>query len=322
MKAIRVHAFGDPAVLRYEDAPLPEPGAGEARIKVEAVGVNYVDIYRRTGLYPGALPMTLGSEASGVVDAVGPGVTGLAVGDRVASASLPGAYAEYAVGPADALVPLPSGVDLRVAAAVLLQGMTAHYLVYTTYPLKPGDVALVHAAAGGVGLLLVQLAKRCGARAIGTVSTEEKARLARDAGADDVLLYTRVDFAAEARRLTASRGVDVVYDSVGRTTFDGSLNALRPRGYMVLYGQSSGPVPPLDLQVLSAKGSLFVTRPTLAHYTASRAELLRRANDLFAWIAASELTVQIDTTFPLAEASEAHRYMEARKSKGKVLLIP
>lgn len=314
MKAIRVHAFGDPAVLRYEDAPLPEPGAGEARIKVEAVGVNYVDIYRRTGLYPGALPMTLGSEASGVVDAVGPGVTGLAVGDRVASASLPGAYAEYAVGPADALVPLPSGVDLRVAAAVLLQGMTAHYLVYTTYPLKPGDVALVHAAAGGVGLLLVQLAKRCGARVIGTVSTEEKARLARDAGADDVLLYTRVDFAAEARRLTASRGVDVVYDSVGRTTFDGSLNALRPRGYMVLYGQSSGPVPPLDLQVLSAKGSLFVTRPTLAHYTASRAELLRRANDLFAWIAASELTVQIDTTFPLAEASEAHRYMEARKS--------
>lgn len=322
MKAIRVHAFGDPAVLRYEDAPLPQPGAGEARIKVEAVGVNYVDIYRRTGLYPGALPMTLGAEASGVVDAVGPGVTGLTVGDRVASASLPGAYAEYAVGPADALVPLPSGVDLRVAAAVMLQGMTAHYLVYTTYPLKPGDVALVHAAAGGVGLLLVQLAKRCGARVIGTVSTEEKARLARDAGADDVLLYTRVDFAAEARRLTASRGVDVVYDSVGRTTFDGSLNALRPRGYMVLYGQSSGPVPPLDLQVLSAKGSLFVTRPTLAHYTASRAELLRRANDLFAWITASELTVRIDTTFPLAEASEAHRYMEARKSKGKVLLIP
>ncbi len=312
MKAIRVHTFGDPSVLRYEDAPLPEPGAGEARIKVEAVGVNYVDIYRRTGLYPGALPMTLGSEASGVVDAVGPGVTGLAVGDRVASASLPGAYAEYAVGPADALV----------AAAVMLQGMTAHYLVYTTYPLKPGDVALVHAAAGGVGLLLVQLAKRCGARVIGTVSTEEKARLARDAGADDVLLYTRVDFAAEARRLTAGRGVDVVYDSVGRTTFDGSLNALRPCGYMVLYGQSSGPVPPLDLQVLNAKGSLFVTRPTLAHYTASRADLLRRANDLFAWIAASELTVRIDTTFPLAEASEAHRYMEARKSKGKVLLTP
>jgi len=322
MKAIRVHTFGDPSVLRYEDAPLPEPGAGEARIKVEAVGVNYVDIYRRTGLYPGALPMTLGSEASGVVDAVGPGVTGLAVGDRVASASLPGAYAEYAVGPADALVPAPSGVDLRVAAAGLRPGLTAHYLVYTTYPLKPGDVALVHAAAGGVGLLLVQLAKRCGARVIGTVSTEEKARLARDAGADDVLLYTRVDFAAEARRLTAGRGVDVVYDSVGRTTFDGGLNALRPCGYMVLYGQSSGPVPPLDLQVLNAKGSLFVTRPTLAHYTASRADLLRRANDLFAWIAASELTVRIDTTFPLAEASEAHRYMEARKSKGKVLLTP
>lgn len=322
MKAIRVHAFGDPAVLRYEDAPLPEPGAGEARIRVEAVGVNYVDIYRRTGLYPGALPMTSGSEASGVVDAIGPGVTGLAVGDRVASASLPGAYAEYAAGPADALVPLPSGVDPRVAAAVMLQGMTAHYLVYTTYPLKPGDVALVHAAAGGVGLLLVQLAKRCGARVIGTVSTEEKARLARDAGADDVLLYTRVDFAAEARRLTDGRGVDVVYDSVGRTTFDGGLNALRQRGYMVLYGQSSGPVPPLDLQVLNAKGSLFVTRPTLVHYTASRAELLRRAEDLFAWIATNELTVRIDTTFPLAEASEAHRYMEARKSKGKVLLLP
>lgn len=321
MKAIRVHEFGDAGVLRYEDAPTPEPGPGEARVRVEAIGVNYADIYRRTGLYRGPLPMTPGSEAAGVVDAVGPGVTGLAAGDRVAAAALPGAYAAYAVGPATALVPLPFNIDARVAAAVMLQGMTAHYLVESTYPLTSGDVALVHAAAGGVGLLLVQLAKRRGARVIGTVSTEEKAGLARDAGADDVILYTQADFTAEARRLTDGRGVDVVYDSVGRTTFEGGLDALRPRGYMVLYGQSSGPVPPLDLQILNVKGSLFATRPTLTNYVASREELLRRAHDLFDWITAGDLAVRIDTTFPLAESPAAHRYMEARKSKGKVLLI-
>jgi NADPH2:quinone reductase len=322
MKAIRVHTYGDAGVLRDDDLPLPEPGSGEARVKIEAVGVNFVDIYRRKGLYKGPLPFTVGSEAAGVVDAVGAGVTDLRMGDRVASAALPGAYAEYAVGPAAELVPLPDGVDTRTAAAVMLQGMTAHYLAASTYPLGDGDTALVHAAAGGVGQLLIQIAKRRGARVIGTVSTEEKARLARDAGADEVILYTQADFAVETRRLTGGRGVDVVYDSVGKTTFDQSLDVLRPRGYMVLYGQSSGPVPPVDLQILNSKGSLYVTRPTLAHYTADRAELLQRAGDLFAWIGAGTLNVRIDTTFPLSEAAAAHRYMEERRSKGKVLLIP
>jgi NADPH:quinone reductase len=322
MKAIRVHQFGGPEVLRYEDVPLPEPGAGEARVKVEAVGLNYVDVYRRKGQYTAQLPFILGSEAAGVVDAIGPGVADLSVGDRVASAAIPGAYAEYAIAPVRELVPLPSDIDTRTAAAVMLQGMTAHYLTHSTYPLKPGDKALVHAAAGGVGLLLVQMAKRRGARVIGTVSTADKARLARETGADEVILYTHTDFAAETRRLTGGTGVDVVYDSVGQATFEGSLNALRRRGYMVLYGQSSGPVPPVDLQILNTKGSLFVTRPTLAHYTAERAELLQRAGDLFTWIRAGALTVRIDTTFPLANAADAHRYLEGRQTKGKVLLIP
>ena len=322
MKAIRVHQFGGPEVLRYEDVPLPEPGAGEARVNVEAVGLNYIDVYRRKGQYPSHLPFILGSEAAGVVDAIGPGVTDLNVGDRVASAAIPGAYAEYAIAAVRELVPLPSDIDTRTAAAVMLQGMTAHYLTHSTYPLTPGDTALVHAAAGGVGLLLVQMAKRRGARVIGTVSTAEKARLARETGADEVILYTQTDFAAETRRLTGGTGVDVVYDSVGQTTFEGSLNALRRRGYMVLYGQSSGPVPPVDLQILNAKGSLFVTRPSLVHYTAERAELLQRAGDLFAWIRGGELAVRIDTTFPLADAAGAHRYLEGRQTKGKVLLIP
>lgn len=322
VKAVRVHSFGDPAVLSYDDAPLPEPGPHEARVRIEAVGVNFIDTYRRSGQYPGQTPFIVGTEAAGVVDTVGPGVTLVAAGDRVASVALSGAYADYAVGPADALVPLPPDIDTGAAAAVMLQGMTAHYLTHSTYPLGAGDTALIHAAAGGVGALLVQIAKRRGARVLGTVSTAEKEQLAREAGADEVIRYTETDFSAETRRLTEGRGVKVVYDSVGRTTFDGSLNALRPRGYMVLFGQSSGAVPPFDPQQLNAKGSLFVTRPTLAHYTADRAELLWRANDLFAWIASGELRVRIDTTFPLDQAGEAHRYLEGRRTRGKVLLIP
>ena len=266
--------------------------------------------------------MIPGREAAGVVDAVGPGVSDARPKDRVAYAGQVGSYAEYAVVPAWMLVPLPNALDIRQAAAVMLQGMTAHYLTHSTYPLQPGDSALIHAAAGGVGLLLVQIAKRRGARVIGTISTEEKARLARNAGADEVILYTQVDFETETRRLTDGKGVNVVYDSVGQTTFDKSLNCLKPRGYLVLYGQSSGAVPPLNPQVLSAKGSLFLTRPTLAHHMLNRAELLQRAGDLFRWITAGELNVRIDATFPLKEAAEAHRYLEGRKTKGKVLLIP
>ncbi len=322
MKAIRVHQYGNPEVLRYEETPLPEPGAGEARVKIEAAGVNFIDIYHRTGKYPGQLPITLGTEGAGMVDAVGPGVSDVKPGDRVAYAMQQGAYAEYAAVPASKLVLIPDNVDTREAAAVMLQGMTAHYLCYSTYPLQPGETALIHAAAGGVGLLLVLLAKRCGARVLGTVSTEEKARLAREVGADEIILYTQADFEAETRRLTAGQGVDVVYDSVGKTTFDKSLNCLKPRGYLVLFGQSSGPVPPLDPQVLNAKGSLFLTRPSLGHYIANRKELLERAGDLFEWMASGELHVRIDQTFPLAEAAEAHRYLEARKTKGKLLLVP
>lgn len=322
MKAVRVHSFGGPEVLSYEEVPLPEPGPGEARVKVEAAGVNFIDIYHRTGQYRGQLPLTLGMEAAGVVDAIGAGVTEVQPGDRVAYAMQQGSYAEYAIVPAWKLVPVPDAIELRSAAAVMLQGMTAHYLTHSTYPLQPGDTVLVHAAAGGVGLLLVQLAKRRGARVIGTVSTEEKARLAREMGADEVILYTQADFETEVRRLTDGRGVDVVYDSVGRATFDKSLNCLRPRGYLVLYGQSSGAVPPFDPQVLNAKGSLFLTRPSLGHYAATREELLERANELFQWMIAGELTVRIDQTYPLAEAAAAHQYMEGRQTKGKVLLIP
>ncbi len=322
MKAVRVHQFGGPEALSYEEISLPEPGSGEARVRIEAAGVNFIDIYQRTGQYRGQLPLTLGVEAAGVVDAVGPGVSDVKSGDRVAYAMQQGSYAEYATVPAWKLVLVPDGIDLRLAAAVMLQGMTAHYLTHSTYPLQPGDTALVHAAAGGVGLLLVQLAKRRGARVIGTVSTEEKARLAREAGADEVILYTQADFEVEVKRLTDGKGVDIVYDSVGKTTFDKSLNCLRPRGYMVLYGQSSGAVPPFDPQVLNAKGSLFLTRPSLGHYVADRAELLGRANDLFHWMATGELNVRIDQIFPLAETAAAHRYMEGRQSKGKVLLIP
>ncbi|HUS17658.1 MAG TPA: quinone oxidoreductase [Chloroflexia bacterium] len=322
MRAIQVETIGGPEVLREQEVALPAPGPGEVRLRQEAVGVNFIDVYHRSGQYKGALPLTPGQEGAGQVDAVGPDVTEVRVGDRVAYASHPGAYAEFAVVPAWKLLPVPAEVDFQQAAAIPLQGMTAHYLTHSTFPLGPQHTALVHAGAGGVGGLLIQIAKRLGARVLTTVSSDEKEALARAAGADHVIRYTEADFAAEARRLTDGRGVDVVYDSVGKTTFDGSLNALRPRGMLVLFGQSSGAVPPLDPQVLNAKGSLFLTRPTLAHYMADRAELLWRAEDLFAWIAQGALDVRIDTTFPLGDAAEAHRYLESRQTKGKVLLIP
>ena len=322
MRAVRVHNFGGPEVLKNEEIAVPEPKAGEARVKIEAIGLNYIDIYQRTGLYPLALPFTLGREAAGLVDATGPNTTEVKVGDRVAYAMEPGAYAEYAVVPAWKLVPVPANVDTLSAAATMLQGMTAHYLAHSTYPLNQGDSALIHAAAGGVGLLLIQIAKQRGARVLGTVSTEEKARLARDAGADEVILYSRVDFGTEVKRLTSGAGVHVVYDSVGATTFEKSLDCLRPRGYLVLFGQASGPVPPFDLGKLAAKGSLFVTRPTLVHYMSDRRELLERAGDLFNWITSGKLKLRIEKTFPLAEAAEAHRQLEGRRTTGKVILLP
>jgi NADPH2:quinone reductase len=322
MKAVRVHHYGGLEALTYEEIPVPDPGVGEARVKIEAVGVNFIDIYHRIGRYQGSLPLTLGQEAAGMVDAVGPGVTDVKPGDRVAFASVQGTYAEHVIAPAWRLVSVPAEVSTRDAAAVILQGLTAHYLSMSTYPLKQGDTALVHAAGGATGQLLVQVAKHRGARVIGTVSTEEKAVRAREAGADEVINYAQADFEAEVKRLTDNKGVDVVYDSVGKDTFDKSLNCIRRRGYMVLYGQSSGSVPPVDPQTLNAKGSLFLTRPFLAHYTADRAELLSRVNDLFQWIAAGALKARIDKTFPLAEAAEAHKYLESRQSKGKLILIP
>jgi NADPH2:quinone reductase len=322
MQAIRLHAFGGPEVLHLDEVPLPTPGADQVRIKIEASGVNFADVYNRTGQYAISLPAVLGSEAAGVVEEVGPGVGDLKPGDRVAYAQEPGAYAQFAVVPAWKVVKIPDRLDTRSAAAAMLQGLTAHYLTHSTYPLQAGQTALVHAAAGGVGQLLVQMAKRQGARVIGTVSTEEKAQLARILGADEVIRYTRDDFEAETRRLTRGTGVDVVYDSVGKMTFEKSLNCVRRRGYLVLFGQSSGAVPPLDPQVLNAKGSLFLTRPTLAHYVATRDELQQRTGDLFGWIASGDLKVRIDRTFPLAQAAEAHRYLESRQTHGKVLLLP
>ena len=322
MKAIRVQSPGGPEALRYEDVPQPSPAAGQVLVKVEAVGVNYIDVYQRTGLYKVATPFTLGQEAAGVVTAVGSGVTDPKVGDRVAYTSILGAYAEYAVVPADRVVVLPDGVTARQAAAALLQGMTAHYLACTTYPLKAGDTCLVHAAAGGVGLLLCQIASRRGARVIGTVSTREKAALAREAGARDVILYTEQDFEAEVKRLTNGLGLQVVYDSVGKTTFEKGLNCLTRRGMMVLYGQSSGPIGSFDPQVLSQKGSLFLTRPTLAHYITTRAELVARAGEVLSWVKSGTLKVRIEHEFSLAETAEAHRALEARKTTGKLLLIP
>lgn len=322
MKAVRVHKYGGPEVLTLEEIPVPEPKAGEARVKIEAIGVNYIDIYQRTGLYPLQTPFTLGTEGAGIVDAVGPSVTEVKKGERVGYASIPGSYAEYAIVPAARLVPIPSNIDARSAAALMLQGMTAHYLTHSTYPLKKGDTALLHAAAGGVGLLLIQIAKQLGATVIGTVSTEAKAKLAKEMGADYLILYTQTDFLAEVKKLTDGRGVNVVYDSVGQTTFDKSLDCLRPRGYLVLFGQSSGPVPPFDPGKLAAKGSLFLTRPSLPHYTLERSELLQRANDVFNWTGAGKLKLRIDKTFPIAEAAKAHRDLEERKTTGKVILLP
>lgn len=322
MKAIRIHAFGGPDVLQYEDAPAPELQAGQALVRLDAIGVNFIDIYHRTGQYKLSLPFAPGREGAGTVTAVAPGVTDVTVGDRVAWADVAGSYAEMVAAPAARLVKVPSGVDVASAAAAMLQGMTAHYLVHSAYPLRGGETALVHAAAGGVGLLLLQMARRIGARVIGTVSTEAKARLAREAGASEVILYTQQDFEGETKRLTEGRGVQVVYDSVGKTTFDKSLNVLAPRGYLVLFGQSSGAVLPVDPQILNAKGSLFLTRPTLAHYTATRDELLQRARDVFTWMQSGELRVRIDRRVPLAQAAEAHRALESRQTTGKVLLIP
>jgi NADPH2:quinone reductase len=322
MKAIRVHQTGGPEVLRVEEISLLALGPGQAAVKIEAAGVNFIDMYQRKGQYSLPLPFTLGQEAAGTVVEVGSGVTAVKPGDRVAYTSVLGAYAEYAVVPVDRLVVVPEGVTTRQAAAVMLQGMTAHYLACSTYPLHPGDTCLVHAAAGGVGLLLCQIAKLRGARVIGTVSTEAKARLARQAGADEVILYTVQDFEAETRRLTDGNGVQVVYDSVGKTTFEKGLNVLAPRGMMVLYGQSSGPVAPLDPQVLSQKGSLFLTRPTLIHYIATREALLARANEVLGWVRDGKLKVRIEREYPLAEAAAAHRDLEARKTSGKLLLVP
>lgn len=322
MKAIRVHEYGGPEMLRFEDAPAPVPGAGQALVRIEASGVNFIDVYQRTGLYKVQLPYTLGMEAAGTVEAVGPEATAVRPGERVVYTGPTGAYAEYAAVPAERLVRIPDGIDARLAAAVFLQGLTAHYLALTTYPLHPGDTCLVHAAAGGVGLLLCQVAKRRGARVIGTVSTEAKAGVAREAGADEVILYTERDFEAEVRRLTGGAGLQVVYDSVGKSTFDKGLNVLARRGMMVLFGQSSGPVPPLELQVLNQKGSLFVTRPTLFHHIVTRDELLARANELLGWVADGSLRVRIDHEYPLRDAAEAHRGLEARKTTGKLLLLP
>ena len=322
MKAMRVHKHGGPEVLTLEERPVPEPKAGEARVKIEAIGVNYIDVYQRTGLYPLQTPFTLGTEGAGIVDAVGPNVTEVKKGERVGYAMIPGSYAEYAIVPAARLVPIPPNIDARSAAAIMLQGMTAHYLTHSTYPLKKGETALLHAAAGGVGLLLIQIVKQLGATVIGTVSTEAKAKLAKEMGADHLILYTQNDFLAEVKKLTDGHGVNVVYDSVGQTTFDKSLDCLRPRGYLVLFGQSSGPVPPFDPGKLAAKGSLFLTRPSLAHYTLDRAELLQRAHDLFSWTASGKLKLRMEKTFRMAEAAEAHRQLEGRKTTGKVILLP
>jgi NADPH2:quinone reductase len=322
MKAIQVKQPGGPEVLELVDVPVPESKANEAVVKLAASGVNFIDVYQREGRYKVPLPFVLGQEGAGVVTAVGSNVTSVKAGDRVAWTGLLGGYAEYAAVSADRLVAIPAGVTDQQAAAAMLQGMTAHYLCHDTYPLKRGETALVHAAAGGVGLLLVQMAHDIGARVLATVSTQEKAKLAREAGADEIILYTKSDFEAETRRLTNGQGVHVVYDSVGKTTFEKGLNVLRPRGMMVLFGGSSGAVPPFDLIALSQKGSLYVTRPTLVNYIASREDLLSRSGAVFAMISSGKLKLRIAHTYPLAEAQRAHRDLEGRKTTGKLLLLP
>lgn len=322
MKAIQIQQTGDPETLFYTDIPLPEPGPGEARVKIEAAGVNYIDTYHRNGQYKMALPFTPGMEGGGVVDAVGEGVTAVSPGDRVAYAMHIGSYAEYAIVPVWRLVIVPEDVKMELATAVMLQGMTAHYLTHSTYLVQAGDTVLIHAAAGGVGLLLVQIASLRGARVIGTVSTQEKAELAEEYGADDIIRYTETDFAEAVNELTKGKGVNVIYDGVGQATFRKGLDCLKPRGMMVLYGQASGPVEPLDPQILNQKGSIFLTRPSLAHYSASQEEIESRTDDLFDWIASDAIQVRIDRTYPLSEAAEAHRYIEGRRTKGKLLLLP
>jgi NADPH2:quinone reductase len=323
LKAIRVHGYGGPDALRCDDVPTPTPGAGEALVKIAAAGVNFIDVQHREGRYKGTtLPFTVGSEGAGTVTAVGAGVTEAAVGDRVGYAMVVGSYAEYAAVPAKRLVKLPANVDFRAAAAVMLQGLTAHYLTHSTYALKRGDVALVHAAAGGAGQLVVQVARICGATVYGTVGGAAKAEIARAAGAHEVIDYQTQDFEAEVKRLTGGRGVDVVYDSVGKDTFDKSLGSLRPRGMLALFGFSSGPVAPFDPAVLGAKGSLFLTRPGLNQYIATREELVQRAADLFKWLGSGELTPRVDRVLPLADAATAHRELEARRTTGKLLLEP
>ena len=322
MKAIQVREPGGPEAMVLADVPVPAPGPGQALVRIAASGVNYIDVYFRTGLYKADPPITLGSEAAGTVDAVGPSVTGVAPGDRVAYAMVRGSYAEYAVIPEAQLVKIPDGMEMHAAAAAMLQGMTAHYLTRSTYPLKQGDVCLVHAAAGGAGGLIAQMAKGRGARVFGTVSTAEKARVAREAGVDEAIIYTDVDFEAEVKRLTAGAGVHVVYDSVGRTTFAKSLACLRPRGTLALFGQSSGPVGPFDPQVLNTRGSLFLTRPSLAHYVLTREELTWRAGEVLNDVASGRLKLRIDRSYPLAEAAAAHRALESRQTMGKLLLVP
>jgi NADPH2:quinone reductase len=322
MKAIQVQQTGGPEVLQLAELPIPEPGPGQVLIRVEATGVNFIEIYFRKGTYKSALPFTPGSEAAGTVEELGPGVTGFKAGDAVASVSVLGSYAEYALVAAASLLKLPDGLTMGQAAAAMLQGMSAHYLSHSTFPLAAGHTALVHAGAGGVGLLLTQMATRLGARVITTVSTEEKAELSREAGASEVILYTQKEFEPEVKRLTGGKGVDVVYDSVGKTTFEGSLNCLRPRGMLALFGASSGPVPPFDPLQLSGKGSLYLTRPTLWHYIATRAELEHRAGDVLGWAASGELKLRTEHLYPLAEAAQAQVDLEARKTTGKILLEP
>ena len=322
MRAIQIKQVGGPEVMEVVDLPIPQPRANEAVVKIQAAGVNFIDIYNREGRYKQPLPLVLGQEGAGTVSAVGSDVRDVKIGDRVAYTMVLGSYAEYTAVPADRLVKIPEGVSEREAAAAILQGMTAHYLVYDTHPLKKGETALVHAAAGGVGLLLVQMAHNIGARVIGTVSTEEKAKLARDAGADDIILYTQTDFEAETKRLMNGKGVDVVYDSVGKTTFDKGLNLLRPRGMMALFGGSSGAVAPFDPLVLTQKGSLFLTRPSLGAYVLTSEELQKRAGAVFGMIRDGNLKLRIAHIYPLEQAQQAHRDLEGRKTTGKLLLIP
>jgi NADPH2:quinone reductase len=322
MKAIQVKRTGGAEVMEYVDLPVPTPKANEAVIEIKAAGVNFVDVYYREGRYPAQLPLILGQEGAGVVSAVGAEVKNVKVGDRVVSAGIQGSYAEFASAPADKLGRIPDKLGFEEAAAAMLQGMTAHYLLHSTYPLKRGETALIHAAAGGTGLLLVQIAHQIGARVIGTVSTEEKAKLAREAGADHVILYTQSDFEVETKKITKNEGVHVVYDSVGKTTFEKSLNVLRPRGYMVLFGGSSGAVPPFDPLLLTQKGSLFLTRPSLGHYTATREEIEARANYVLEAITAGKLKLRIEHRYPVSQAQQAHRDLEGRKTTGKLVLLP